>query len=756
MNFFIGNKSNTTTNMDEMNDTDEILYYEAPPYIDVQPCEMFRSEIDKRKEFAQFVDSKVPELSNFVESLIKEYSSENAMGWVGGSRAWKRMYDKHFRNRPIDVMTESAILSAGNYDVFLVFDNKSLLTSVFSNIQNKVTKFMDKVKLSLVENYTLEIKYVKGSTMKSEEVLEMCALFPCKSIAVELTSQPTKRRNTSFSNQSTSSNTMSESSLSSNSQTQKYPEVSEKLLFYLEMSYMRDVNINMFRSEFLDDVYLNPKGVFLFSQFLKTPRMDKSINVDMLREHFLQQVIGETSSLAVLSYTTAEKYRDIFGTYYTYHKKFLNYLYMKAVYKLHQEQNKYDIQQYYTFNVMEILRPVINTCVTMLSNVLYSSQTEYSNAFVMIVGGDAMRRYNDNITMTSDIDTKMYYQQSIGQTKKKCLINLVLAFMSLFVNILNITFRVDTIDFYDIQSKTQKEYSVYLPKLKLVNEDEALERMYEKSKRVGNSFRLRFIEESCEFPVDLFSIDLNLPVDIYINDKKQHYKSNITIPVFDLVLQAMDEGASRESYIHDPKPGVLPVASLAFLKKDLNQTYSNVSKTKMRMTSEKQTKNSQRLDELEQLSPTNYSNKLDSLFHEKSVLLDNVNNLKLYIHNETDDYYKRMKNIINKNHRKSVLKHKMPFKISKMNDIEKSVVNFNWDKEVYSKTNMNTAFSSLPLRQSGGRCTRMYGHQLLNYIHKRNPKLHKLIQSNKVNIKKSLQLDKYIIEFNYLILHNKW
>ena len=474
INLLLGTNSKTNE-QDNMEDEEDVLYYEVPEYMDIAPCEMFKAEIKARREYAIFVNHEIPELEQYLNNLIQKYSTQNSVGWIGGSRAWKKVYEQTFSHEPLDILTESAILSAGNYDIFMIFNNKELFVKSFNTINEEINQLVNTIKLKLVDSYTVEIKYMKGKNMKMEDKLEMCALFPCKSIAVEITSnidsnskrkKKVKSIDDSLISRASSSSTTNSMSASSSCNSILFetttPNVNEKLLLYIEISYMSDVNINLFRTEFLNDNYLNPKGLFLFSQFLKNPRTDKGINVDVLRENFIQTVIGKETSVASLSYQIADKYNEIFGTRYTFHLKFLNYLYMKAVYKLHEEQQQYDIEQFYTFYVMETLRPMINTCVVMVSNILKNSNQEYNKAFLLIVGGDAMRRYKNDITKTSDIDTKLYYDKAMTVSKITGLINMILASMSLFTVFLNNTYKLDETNVYTHWNQNQRTNIPYI------------------------------------------------------------------------------------------------------------------------------------------------------------------------------------------------------------------------------------------------------------------------------------------------------
>ena len=187
INLLLGTNSKTNE-QDNMEDEEDVLYYEVPEYMDIAPCEMFKAEIKARREYAIFVNHEIPELEQYLNNLIQKYSTQNSVGWIGGSRAWKKVYEQTFSHEPLDILTESAILSAGNYDIFMIFNNKELFVKSFNTINEEINQLVNTIKLKLVDSYTVEIKYMKGKNMKMEDKLEMCALFPCKSIAVEITS----------------------------------------------------------------------------------------------------------------------------------------------------------------------------------------------------------------------------------------------------------------------------------------------------------------------------------------------------------------------------------------------------------------------------------------------------------------------------------------------------------------------------------------------------------------------------------------
>ena len=88
MKFLLGNTQTETENIEDVDD--DVMYYEVPEYMDIAPCEMFKEEIKNRRVYAQFVNNEFPDLENKLNNFIQKYSTQNSVGWIGGSRAWKR------------------------------------------------------------------------------------------------------------------------------------------------------------------------------------------------------------------------------------------------------------------------------------------------------------------------------------------------------------------------------------------------------------------------------------------------------------------------------------------------------------------------------------------------------------------------------------------------------------------------------------------------------------------------------------------
>ena len=79
INLLLGTNSKKNE-QDNMEDEEDVLYYEVPEYMDIAPCEMFKAEIKARREYAIFVNHEIPELEQYLNNLIQIYiplSDEN-------------------------------------------------------------------------------------------------------------------------------------------------------------------------------------------------------------------------------------------------------------------------------------------------------------------------------------------------------------------------------------------------------------------------------------------------------------------------------------------------------------------------------------------------------------------------------------------------------------------------------------------------------------------------------------------------------
>lgn len=245
--------------------------------------------------------------------------------------------------------------------------------------------------------------------------------------------------------------------------------------------------------------------------------------------------------------------------------------------------------------IVSRFRAPINTFIVDINKVL---KARYG-VILFVAGGDAMRRYENDISFTKDIDTKLY----IGNIKLDTITDDVTRKLSSSWSDLSYTEkrRLIKIDIINIISEYIVNLRIHLEEnienilvkqTKIVSEDgiithreDALDKIVHISRLhngrsikyvvktiIDNSGRYRFrtreIRKTKEFPVDLYSIDMQ--TQLIIDDKVYNHD----ISLLDVVLQDTDDFHDTYYKIARDDDGKdIPVASLEFLLEDFYTTY---------------------------------------------------------------------------------------------------------------------------------------------------------------------------------------
>lgn len=686
-----------------------------PLYMDYSNELMYQTTMDKRSRFATFVDTKIPQLKEDVsELLINLNRTENTVAWIGGSRSWKKLYDTHSRTIKNSALITSSAGTAGNYDIFVLYSDSNNFQNLFDAITSEVKAIHRNLIASIGDAYDINIKYPKGKKMKGE----MCAIFPCVSIAVELTSRPVGRRTTTATNL----------------------KLENKLLLYVEVGLYSRIDVNLVRQRLLTPTYhLNAIGLFLFSQFILSPRRDKDINVEMYRDLFIQQLMAKSNvTLSTTLFETAKTYTEIFQHYMnqsvlSHHDVFVNDLYIKASFTWYEQEKKFKINDYYTFIVAETVRPLIQTGVALISKVLKHHYDSFK-AHIFLVGGDAMRRYIPSTVQTNDFDTKIMYSKNDAKLLELCISCLVL-----LTTMLEHAYYLDLNDWYTLGfERDGSKFEILIPKLKArvtnrietntdalangIGIDSLFDNMNldspSRASSLDNSvitmpttttntnttksinidsgpnkyytFRPRVIDQSEFLPVDLLSIDMNIPIVVRIRGMAD-ISWKLTIPIFDMVLQKVDKPNPMFD-VREYNTTVLPVASPEFLIKDLEKTYNNESLAKMRFFNAKKEKDIKRLTSLRKSTNT-YDSRLDNvLFFNKTLLASETGQLWNHIKDRSEMFRNKLKTVMCSNKRKGYVKHKLAFSKSIVESIKitkRSCALFKWNEMIYDIVDMN-------------------------------------------------------------------
>lgn len=379
----------------------------------------------------------------------------------------------------------------------------------------------------------------------------------------------------------------------------------------------------------------------MLSEFITTPRTNKQLNVDRIRKELLLNTLDKKGLSDFSAYKQIfESYFNIFGG-----SKYINIFLVDHFLQKIIKTSKTNVFEDVETNVINYIRPFINACIRHLNKRL---STLHPDAFIVLVGGDAMRRYDINISTTSDFDTKVYVPQQFLRQKRKMAIlqNLLVDELSKFVVMLNI---------FKNEILPSGSKVVNLPELSIeytINTPE-------------KQFRLRFIEKSKSLPVNLYSIDYRTKIKIVY--QRLTIELPFDIPLLDLVTVSNDN-YPREKVVNSLLSQVVPVASLDFLLGDLTNTYNNVELASARYWNNKSSKDMFRFrilsDIKSQLQLGSHFRFLQNDNPLNAVYQDDAWNKALYLPqviNEFITYSTNFKTMIDINRKMRKIKHKMKF-----------------------------------------------------------------------------------------------
>jgi len=380
---------------------------------------------------------------------------------------------------------------------------------------------------------------------------------------------------------------------------------------------------------------LNELGLLTYSFLSKTNKIQEmGLNIDDYRQKifFKTNLKNNNNNISEYLKKINENYKKVFkeGTLNNY-----------FIEKISDLITIYSIDGYDIFIdfiekwFISIFRPAINSFIIEINKELYNKY----NIILFIAGGDAMRRYDNNISFTKDIDTKLF----IGQINKEEIFKIVAKHIVKLRNYLEENFinflTIDTIEYNKEGEKILKRinYSNETINFYYINKKgEAYE--YNINLKIKNNippqqqFRVREIKKSNLFPVDLYSIDFQTVITskniLYPNDISI---KKINISLLDVVIQEEIFETNLYTIVDN-----IPVSSLEYLIKDLEKTYSIPDRALARIFSGKYKKDIIRY------------NRLYELYENKIKRNDNKENIKklLVI---SDIEYDKLRDMIEKN-----------------------------------------------------------------------------------------------------------
>lgn len=372
------------------------------------------------------------------------------------------------------------------------------------------------------------------------------------------------------------------------------------------------------------------------------------LNIDKYRRELFFKNKSRTS-IPIFLEKILELYK-IFDKFKSYNEFFIDKVneYINKFKSIHFEIFKDFIDRWF----VSMFRPSINSFILEINDELYKK----FGVLLFIAGGDAMRRYENDISFTKDIDTKLYINNveikdetikeeldKIGDENQKKIIikdkiiEIIVRHIVKLRNFLeqNIKKIFNELLRYDdkiidhgtevITFKTDDNHKFKLNIL-----------LGDTDKEKYQQFRTRENKKRSDFPVDLYSIDFRTFISEYDENDKLIRKKIHDISVLDVVLQDTD---NFYDYYYTIVDGI-PVASLRFLLEDFYKTYTTDDRALARISSGKVEKDIIRFYKIKELYMINnrgtqtklYINNIDEIISELDKLISDktdVNYLKL-------------------------------------------------------------------------------------------------------------------------------
>ena len=365
--------------------------------------------------------------------------------------------------------------------------------------------------------------------------------------------------------------------------------------------------------------YLNLAGLYIFLQLGKKKLfIPKGYNILKIREIIFDKLVLRDDYTTPTLKMIADQYYEIFNQTAVFDDLFYDDL--KKIYALSYEPISSIINNM-EINIIETLRRYINKTMKNINDKIHEIN---NNIGLFVVGGDALRRYKNDISVTKDIDCKIYIPKSLStddliQQTTTVIIDELLRLVCYLIE------NTDDI-FKDIELNYENE--LYKITYILSNGKDNDEKNFK--------YRQLFKDP---FPVDLFSLDYRCIINVEVKDNKLNpsmntkFSYNYNIAFLDVVLQIIDVSGDANDFYKSIAvlSNDIPISTLEFLLNDLKNTYNNDDSSLLRFIGGKIQKDFNRYNEVVKLLNKKifkYSNEGEELIKEK---LQSADDDKLYI-----------------------------------------------------------------------------------------------------------------------------
>lgn len=584
-----------------------------PMYLVMSPEQFFAEKITERQEFSNLVNDKfypkLHEMFAYISYNLERMFHNQAVLWIGGSRAWDSNMNCFFPDKTLNPLEATAI-KPGNFDVFVMSNNKNNIPAIIEMVYIAFDKLYGWLESTFVDDYQFdaEFKGINPERKKLEENRVCTQFMPCHSLSIAMESRVRKRKKVEANMIKTA-----------------------KLLVYIEIYNIEHMNIPLFTKKLLAEsckmkqVYvLNPVGLLFFAEFIVVPRKEKGMPIDLYRYNLIKRLIKEGGENLDNVYINLFKtYNTLFDETDKYDKNFAaDMLYMAF-------KNSDSFIQDLDSQIIEKFRPFINTLLLDIHNVVHTNNPDL---FLAIVGGDSMRRYKYDITVTNDIDAKLFIPEKLkGKSFEKEIVEMLIYRMTYLVAFLSA--NIGKI----FKDNISGSFNGIKWQIKLAIPD-------------VHQFRLRFLEESNAFPVNLFSIDYNYRIVFFVDDRI--YVKKIDLAFLDVVLNYYNPKKTNiKDIVNLRRPGLVPIASRKYLLDDIETNYSHRDLALKRYWTDKVGKDLQRYNDLRE---KNKSTPFDVINKDFAAYMGTTSQAHA-------DYIARFTAKITENHRKQKYKHHLKY-----------------------------------------------------------------------------------------------
>ncbi len=650
--------------------------------------------VKKKKILSKFLKChRFADVNLSINEYVQEYLLQNEHNtqdtnmlqhytyYIGGGFSWNSLEHKFMHSKP-EHLSISSIL--GILEVVFIYNNKVHLMNKFENIYKQLfiplQEFLqsNKIKTKIV------FENVKQKHNGQFEYFKNTKLFKAPSYKIKLVVDV---------HQQTGGNTKNKKrKLKRKKQSGGYPQkfaLMKMLLHQILQERCDDISVEDFNTEYNTYSILE----FNFEHYVGKPKnTDKNVteyfhdnfierNIDPYEPRNKLNKLNETGALLFVYLNTYDKknemglninkyrqkiflecykdnpnhiqntFKNILTIYNNlYHQNWLHDVFF--VEKIQDLISKYSSHYYEPyiefFNkwFVSLFRPAINAFIIDINEELFSK----FSVKLFIAGGDAMRRYDPDISFTKDIDTKLYIKNAVSKSKlsrideknakrlavhkedmdsttpiilvqkkgiiKKQIIDTIAKHIVKLRNYLEqhisaiLQYRGTTV------YSSDKDYN-YIICLSTVPDN-----------KINNQrFRTREIRKNQEFPVDLYSIDFKTYLIKEDKNGKTINIKDLNISVLDVVLE---DDVDYHPYYHTNVD--IPVASPYFIINDFTNTYNNDDRALARIASDKYIKDIERYNKMYEI----YQEYDDSTFSViKPEYIKNINDIELQPYKET-------------------------------------------------------------------------------------------------------------------------